>query len=418
MLALVVGCGALFVERSFDRGYLEAFYEMDLYGDLAPAVEQSWGDGFVPMAQVEVDTGCPVALFAVRIEPRPVSLVVSGSDGRQNAQFVEDRPGFNYFRPDRPVASTASDRSAVESGVVVSVVERDSRTNSIGGIGDPVVRAYCAVDDPEATRFSQMYPPQHPSLSRRTILGWADVRFLIGVAGLVVALACRPPTRHAGTLTALAEERGAVATRQLGTLPIEGLSPLLSIGSGTAEFRQERQPWIENEVFAPIERRGASVVHHEYLAGAGVDIVGDLSDPGFLSSLRTLGTRSVLCANVLEHLADVKNPVKAVSDAVVPGGYLIVTVPRAYPYHPDPIDTMFRPSPAEVAALFPELTCVASAEVPCGTLIGYALSTRGKLTMIRNAVRFSRVEPGERRPLRRRRPRAEKVGCATSSGRR
>jgi hypothetical protein len=182
---------------------------------------------------------------------------------------------------------------------------------------------------------------------------------------------------------------------QLQALPIEDLSPLLSIGSGTADFRSERQPWIEGDVFAPLERRGGGVDHHEYVAGPGVDLVGDLSDPSFLESLPTIGTRSVLCANVLEHLLDIDKPVKALSDAVAPGGYLIVTVPRAYPYHPDPIDTMYRPSPDEIAALFPELTSRASAEVPCGTLVGYALSARGKGTMIRNALRFSRDRTGE-----------------------
>jgi hypothetical protein len=198
VLALVVGCGALFVERSFDRGYIEAFYEMDLYGHLAPVVEQGWGDGFVAVEQVEVDTGCPVGLFALRIEPRPASLVVSGSDGRFNALVTEDRPGFNYFRLDKPVASPFRIEVPPGSRVVVSVAERESRTSAIGGTGDPVVRAYCAVDDPEARRFSQMYPPQHPPLSRRAILGWADVRLLFGLLALAAALmvAVRNPTRR------------------------------------------------------------------------------------------------------------------------------------------------------------------------------------------------------------------------------
>src|SRR5581483_3183181 len=36
----------------------------------------------------------------------------------------------------------------------------------------------------------------------------------------------------------------------------------------------------------------------------------------------------------------------------------ILTVPRSYPYHADPIDTGFRPSPSEHAALLPGFTLV------------------------------------------------------------
>jgi hypothetical protein len=32
---------------------------------------------------------------------------------------------------------------------------------------------------------------------------------------------------------------------------------------------------------------------------------------------------------------------------------VVVSVPRSYPYHRDPIDTLFRPTPDEVMALFP-----------------------------------------------------------------
>ena len=34
------------------------------------------------------------------------------------------------------------------------------------------------------------------------------------------------------------------------------------------------------------------------------------------------------------------------------GGLAFVTVPFSYPYHRDPIDTMYRPSPVELSLLF------------------------------------------------------------------
>ena len=39
-------------------------------------------------------------------------------------------------------------------------------------------------------------------------------------------------------------------------------------------------------------------------------------------------------------------------EIVGPGGLIFVTVPYSYPYHRDPIDTLFRPSPEALAAIF------------------------------------------------------------------
>jgi hypothetical protein len=61
-------------------------------------------------------------------------------------------------------------------------------------------------------------------------------------------------------------------------------------------------------------------------------------------------------------------------DLVAAGGLLFVTVPFSYPYHRDPIDTMYRPNPAELA----ELLC--GARVLDSTILGTGVSYR-------NAVR-------------------------------
>ena len=36
----------------------------------------------------------------------------------------------------------------------------------------------------------------------------------------------------------------------LGSLEVGKLSPLLNVGSSTAEFRERVQPWIDEEIFA------------------------------------------------------------------------------------------------------------------------------------------------------------------------
>ena len=51
---------------------------------------------------------------------------------------------------------------------------------------------------------------------------------------------------------------------------------------------------------------------------------------------------------------------------VRPGGIIVVTVPRSYPHHADPIDTLYRPTPEEAAALFPQTALVAAEIIDVG----------------------------------------------------
>jgi len=80
--------------------------------------------------------------------------------------------------------------------------------------------------------------------------------------------------------------------------------PVLNVGSASAEFRCEVQPWIDAQVFAPLRARGVRVVHQDLQAADGVDLVGDLLSSDAVQAARRLGVRSVICSNVLEHVPD------------------------------------------------------------------------------------------------------------------
>ncbi|HEX3595743.1 MAG TPA: hypothetical protein VHU80_11590 [Polyangiaceae bacterium] len=60
------------------------------------------------------------------------------------------------------------------------------------------------------------------------------------------------------------------------------------------------------------------------------------------------------------------------------GGRLLVSGPHRYPYHPDPIDTTFRPSVEQMAKLFPDTRIITSEIVPCGTYLQYITRTPKK----------------------------------------
>ena len=149
--------------------------------------------------------------------------------------------------------------------------------------------------------------------------------------------------------------------------------PMLNIGSHTAEYRSKYQPWIDKYIFTPAQKRGQIVKHSDIRPDAGVDIVGDLSDPQFLNSLRQMRFRSVLCANLLEHVLNREEIARTLTEVVAPGCFLLVSCPYKFPFHPDPIDTMFRPTPDELAALFPGTSVIHRDILKCGTLISYSV---------------------------------------------
>jgi hypothetical protein len=140
----------------------------------------------------------------------------------------------------------------------------------------------------------------------------------------------------------------------------------LNIGSSTAHFRELEQPHINRLLVRPIVESGLSVIHCDMKMADGVDEVGNVFDDDFHNRLRTYEAQLLLCCNLLEHLEDPARFARTCGELVSPGGYCLVTVPRSYPYHPDPIDTMFRPSPEEVTNMMPGFTMLRSEMIEAG----------------------------------------------------
>src|SRR5271163_3410375 len=125
----------------------------------------------------------------------------------------------------------------------------------------------------------------------------------------------------------------------LDRLAPERLSPMLNLGSSSAVFREQTQPWTEQQLFRPLRARG-------------IDVRADLTDPADLPRLRVLGPQALLCCNLLEHVTLPDRLARHCLEILPSGGLVFVTVPFSYPFHRDPIDTMYRPNPSELAALF------------------------------------------------------------------
>lgn len=147
------------------------------------------------------------------------------------------------------------------------------------------------------------------------------------------------------------------------------LSPLLNLGSSTEVFRTRIQPHIEQNILAPLRSRNVQLIHSDLADGDGIDISGSIYAPEVMRRLIDRQPRSVLCSNMFEHVADRPALATALTNVLPSGGILIVTVPNSFPYHPDPLDSYFRPDPAQIHAILPQFDLLRGEIVECGTLL-------------------------------------------------
>lgn len=177
-------------------------------------------------------------------------------------------------------------------------------------------------------------------------------------------------------------------SQKLGSLPVDELSPMVNIGSSTGAMRTREQFWTDQELFAPLRARGVRLVHVDRREeNDGIDIHADLMDDAGFEQVKAVRPRAVLCCNILEHVPDPAAFARRCMTLLAPGGHLFITVPYSYPYHRDPVDTMFRPTPAEVAALLPRAT------MTVGEIIDVGESYRGDVRkrpwiILRHVIRF------------------------------
>jgi len=135
---------------------------------------------------------------------------------------------------------------------------------------------------------------------------------------------------------------------KLSDLALPPEAGVLNIGSSDQEFLKT-QPHIEENVLAPLRARGCVITNLDIRPARPGDYTGDITDKNLPAAI---GRRFplVICTNLLEHVENLETAFSNISGLAEDGGFILVTVPNHYPFHPDPVDTMFRPGPAELEA--------------------------------------------------------------------
>lgn len=143
---------------------------------------------------------------------------------------------------------------------------------------------------------------------------------------------------------------------RLATASRSGIK-ILNLGSSTEDFRKRHQPYIDRSIFQPLLNvPDVQILHCDVRSGPGIDLTADVTQKRDIRMLEKYRFDVCLMSNLLEHVTDIKAVVSHVGEILPQGSLLIATGPSRYPYHPDPIDNLFRPDRDEVKALMTEFT--------------------------------------------------------------
>lgn len=134
-------------------------------------------------------------------------------------------------------------------------------------------------------------------------------------------------------------------------LPLSSGQVCLNIASSTLKYRTKDQPYIEEHVFGPIYRRGLKILHLDEKQDEGIDLCLNINHKDFPSKYHAPKAHIVLCTSLLEHINDIPQVLSHLRWVTRQNGYILLSVPRFFGYHPDPIDTMYRPTPKQLSSL-------------------------------------------------------------------
>jgi len=118
---------------------------------------------------------------------------------------------------------------------------------------------------------------------------------------------------------------------------------VLNLGSSSMEFAVGQQPYIWKNVFLPLQTR-ARVINIDIRPEPGIDLVLDFMNPQDQQILKEIPANIIIVSNLLEHLTSARAGISALAELASPETYVILSGPRIFPFHADPIDNGFRPS--------------------------------------------------------------------------
>lgn len=126
---------------------------------------------------------------------------------------------------------------------------------------------------------------------------------------------------------------------------------VINLGSSSLDFMNYNQPYIKDLVLEPLLKR-FQVTNVDIKSDPNVQLVANFLTEAGQTLIRGKCAKVFLVSNLLEHIPNAIEGIEKIKTLMEPKTYLILTGPRSFPYHPDPIDNMFRPSISEIRGYF------------------------------------------------------------------
>jgi hypothetical protein len=128
---------------------------------------------------------------------------------------------------------------------------------------------------------------------------------------------------------------------------------ILNLGSQVQNFIDLHQPYIYNYVFRKLENNSKiKIVNIDLQDLPGVDVIMDLTKESDYIKISQYLPDIVIISNLLEHVSSVDSVLSNLAKYFKGDYQVIVSGPRVFPYHADPIDNLFRPSKKELKNIF------------------------------------------------------------------
>ncbi len=126
---------------------------------------------------------------------------------------------------------------------------------------------------------------------------------------------------------------------------------VINLGSSSLDFINYNQPYIKDLVLDPLLKR-FQVTNVDIKSDNNVQLVANFLTEVGQTLIRGKSAKVFLVSNLLEHIPNAIDGIEKLKTLMEPKTYLILTGPKSFPYHPDPIDNMFRPSISEIRGYF------------------------------------------------------------------
>jgi 4-amino-4-deoxy-L-arabinose transferase-like glycosyltransferase len=171
--------------RVIDNIIVRTYLTTVIDGRLAPTVSQTWADQLIPTVPIVADVDCPVEVLELGVQaPAPPTVTVTDAAGTQPARLLSGVGTLPRYQLERPASGRLTITAPAGTALYTAVDDRSPSVHLTGADGDPVIRLYCPVADPEAVGFDDLFPSQHIDLSLSQAR--AVPRLLVGASGLVV----------------------------------------------------------------------------------------------------------------------------------------------------------------------------------------------------------------------------------------